>query len=68
MELNHERRSETKENIYREVEDSIAPEMIKYLEEEGKRWLHHICEEAWKKEVIPEDWENNLILPIYEKR
>lgn len=48
-------------------EDSIEPEMITYLREERERWLHLICDEAWKKERLLTDWENNPILPFITK-
>lgn len=48
-------------------EDNIAPEMMKWIGREGIKWMHIICNEAWKMEKIPKDWENNLILPIYKK-
>lgn len=48
-------------------EDGIAPEMIKWLGRKGKEWILNMFREAWNKQEIPKDWEENLIVPIYKK-
>lgn len=47
--------------------DGVEAEMIKVMGPKGKRWIHEIFKKAWREERIPEDWENNIIIPIYKK-
>lgn len=47
--------------------DTITPEMIKYLGENGIKLLHKIFNLAWKDNQIPLDWESAIIVPIYKK-
>lgn len=42
------------------IDDGIA--LIKYLNQEG------VHKEAWYNRKIPKNWQNNLIMVIYEKR
>lgn len=48
-------------------EDDIEPEMIKWLGNIGIDWMWRIFMEAEKENRIPNDWDNNLLLPIYKK-
>ena len=47
--------------------DEIPPELIKYGGDQMKQWIHNIFQEAWQTENIPEDWKNNIIIPIHKK-
>lgn len=47
--------------------DNIDPEMVKWLGKEGKKWLLEIMKEAWRTNLIPKDWEENLMVPIHKK-
>ena len=47
--------------------DEIDPEMIKYLGHEGKKWLLNILRMIWSTGKLPNDWEQNMIIPIYKK-
>lgn len=47
--------------------DGVQAEMIKFMGPKGKIWLHEIFRNVWKRDRIPEKWENNIILPIYKK-
>lgn len=42
--------------------------MLKWFGERGIDWIWQICEEADRISKIPEECENDLILPIYRKR
>src|ERR1700712_4725312 len=47
--------------------DEIDPEMIYYLGHEGKKWLLNILRMIWSTGKLPNDWEQNMIIPIYKK-
>ncbi|XP_044760185.1 uncharacterized protein LOC123317645 [Coccinella septempunctata] len=47
--------------------DKITSEIIKNLGNNGLENLLRISERVWKEEIIPEDWQTALIVPIYKK-
>lgn len=47
--------------------DGIAPELIKYGGPEMMRVLTRIFQKAWNHNKIPDEWRQNLIIPIHKK-
>lgn len=41
--------------------------MVKYMGEERMELLGEVCNEGWRREQIPKDWEVREILPLYKK-
>lgn len=47
--------------------DDLAPELLKKGGQIIINWLKNIYTQAWETETIPEEWEQNIIAPIYKK-
>lgn len=47
--------------------DEITPEMIKFLNTEGKEKLLEILNIAYSEGITPQDWQTGLINPIHKK-
>jgi hypothetical protein len=47
--------------------DEVAPEMMKYIGVKAKEKLLYIYNLIWKRKVIPREWTNAVIIPIYKK-
>lgn len=47
--------------------DGIVPEFIKYGGEEMVKCLQNLFQKIWSQKKIPQDWENNIIIPIFKK-
>ena len=47
--------------------DGITPEMLKGLGKVGIDMLTELFNRIWKEEMIPQDWEVGIILPIHKK-
>ena len=46
--------------------DGVTGEMLRFGGEVVSRWLWTICKVAWEKGVVPEEWMNAVIVPIYK--
>ncbi len=45
--------------------DGITAEMLKYGSDSVVEWMLLICEKAWKKREVPDDWKKAIIVPLY---
>ncbi len=46
--------------------DGITAEMLKYGGDAVVEWMLLICEQAWKKREVPDDWKKAIIVPLYK--
>ncbi len=46
--------------------DGITAEMLKYGGDAVVEWMLLICEQAWKKGEVPDDWRKAIIVPLYK--
>ncbi len=44
--------------------DGITAEMLKYGGDAAVEWMLLICEQAWKKGEVPDDWKKAIIVPL----
>ena len=44
----------------------IYPEYIQHGSSDALRTLHKIVTQVWKEEVVPEDWHQGIIIPLYK--
>jgi len=44
----------------------IYPEYIQHGGSDALRTLHKIVTEVWKEEVVPEEWHQGIIIPLYK--
>uniref|UniRef100_A0A183TPU5 Reverse transcriptase domain-containing protein n=1 Tax=Schistocephalus solidus TaxID=70667 RepID=A0A183TPU5_SCHSO len=42
--------------IYKSCVDTLAP------------WLHEVIAQAWRVEVVPDDWSSGILVPVHKKR
>lgn len=42
-------------------------EIIKFMGPKGRKWLLNMFSTSWREEKTSEDWDNNIIIPIYKK-
>ena len=47
--------------------DRISAEMIKLGGAESVRWFKSLLDAIWHKEEFPEDWKNQLLIPLHKK-
>lgn len=47
--------------------DGIAPELLKYMGEDGQILLLKVINAAWRQATIPSDWQVAIINPIFKK-
>ena len=45
---------------------SIYPEYIQHGGSDALRTLHKIVTQVWKEEVVPEEWHQGIIIPLYK--
>ncbi len=46
--------------------DGVTGEMLKYGGDAVVEWTLLICEQAWKKGEVPDDWKKAIIVPLYK--
>ena len=44
--------------------DGIAVELFQILKDDAVKVLHSICQQIWKTQQWPEDWERSVFIPI----
>ena len=47
--------------------DGIPVELFKILEDDAVKVLHSICQQIWKTQQWPQDWERSVFIPIPKK-
>ena len=47
--------------------DGITLEMLTLVGDETVRWLKTIFDTIWETESVPEDWQGQLLVPLYKK-
>ena len=47
--------------------DGIPVELFQILEDDAVNVLHSICQQIWKTQQGPQDWERSVFLPILRK-
>ena len=48
--------------------EQIAPsELFQILKDDAVKVLHSICQQIWKTQQWPQDWERSVFIPIPEK-
>ncbi|KAK9675176.1 hypothetical protein QE152_g40585 [Popillia japonica] len=50
-----------------EGSDELAPELIKWSGKENIDRITQIFKKSWIENRIPNDWEKNIIIPVYKK-
>ena len=47
--------------------DGISAELFQILKDDAVKVLHSICQQIWKTQQWPEDWERSVFIPIPKK-
>ena len=47
--------------------DGIPAELFKILEDDAVKMLCSICQQIWKTQQWPQDWERSVLVPISKK-
>ena len=47
--------------------DGIPAELFQILKDDGVRVLHSICQQIWKTQQWPQDWNRSVFIPIPKK-
>ena len=47
--------------------DGIPMELIQILKDDAVKVLHSICQQIWKTQQCPQDWERSVFIPIPKK-
>ena len=47
--------------------DGIPVELFQILEDDAVKVLHSICQQIWKTQQWPQDWERSLFIPVPKK-
>jgi len=47
--------------------DGIPVELFQILEDDAVKVLHSICQQIWKTQQWPQDWERSVFIPIPKK-
>ena len=48
--------------------DGISVELFQILKDDAVKVLHSICQQIWKTQQWPQDWERSVFIPIPKKR
>ena len=49
------------------VGDGIPVELFQILKDDAVKVLHSICQQIWKTQQCPQDWERSFFIPISKK-
>ena len=47
--------------------DGIPVELSQILQDDAVKVLHSICQQIWKKQQWPQDWERSVFIPLSKK-
>ena len=47
--------------------DSIPVELFQILKDDAVKMLHSICQQIWKTQQWPQDWQRSVFIPIPKK-
>ena len=47
--------------------DGISVELLQILKDDAVKVLHSICQQIWKTQQWPQDWEKSVFIPISKK-
>ena len=47
--------------------DGISVELFQILKDDAVKTLHSICQQIWKTQQCPQDWEKSVFIPIPKK-
>ena len=47
--------------------DGIPVELFQILKDDAMKMLHSICQQIWKTQQWPQDWERSVFIPILKK-
>ena len=47
--------------------DGIPVELLQILKDDAVKVLHSICQQIWKTQQWPQDWERSVFIPIPKK-
>ena len=47
--------------------NGIHPELIKYIGNKLLNRIYELLRQIWQEEIIPEEWEERIIVPTYKK-
>ena len=47
--------------------DGIPAELFQVLKDAPVKVLHSVCQQIWKTQQWPKDWENSVFIPIPKK-
>ena len=47
--------------------DGIPVELFQILKDDAVRVLHSICQQIWKTQQWPQDWERSVFIPVPKK-
>ena len=48
-------------------DDGIPVELFHILKDDAVKVLHSVCQQIWKTQQWPEDWERSVFIPIPKK-
>ena len=48
-------------------DDGIPVELFQILKDDAVKVLHSICQQIWKIQQCPQDWERSIFIPIPKK-
>ena len=55
------------ESITTNKGDGIPVELFQILEDDAVKVLHSICQQIWKTQQWPQDWQRSIFIPIPKK-
>ena len=47
--------------------DGIPAELFQILKDDAVKVLHSICQQIWKTQQWPQDWERSVFIPVPKK-
>ena len=47
--------------------DGIPVEVFQFIKDDAVKVLHSICQQIWKTQQWPQDWERSVFIPIPKK-